>query len=184
MNSSKAVRLAGVLAVLPLLFLLTGTLSRDLADRGSSYLKPFKMQLKDALVEGMQSGPVNAVNVCNVRAPEIGDEVTGSDVTMGRTSHRLRNPDNAPRPWIEPLLASYLANPAETGSMLVEIGPDRIGYVEPIYIGSVCLVCHGTEIPDDVTRRLTDLYPEDKATGFREGDLRGLFWVEFPISNR
>jgi hypothetical protein len=184
MNSSKAMRLAGAMAVLPLLFLLTGTLSRDLADRGSSYLKPFKMQLKAALVEGMQSGPVNAVDVCNVRAPEIGDEVTGSDVTMGRTSHRLRNPDNAPLPWVEPLLANYLANPGETGSMLVEVGPDRIGYVEPIYIGSVCLVCHGTEIPDDVARRLADLYPEDRATGFREGDFRGLFWVEFPIGTR
>jgi hypothetical protein len=26
------------------------------------------------------------------------------------------------------------------------------------------------------------LYPEDQATGYREREFRGLFWVEFPAS--
>ena len=58
---SPGKRTVGALVVLPLFFLLTGTLSPELVERGSSYLKPFKMQLKAASVKGVQSGPINAV---------------------------------------------------------------------------------------------------------------------------
>ena len=41
----------------------------------------------------------------------------------------------------------------------------------------VCLNCHGTELKEDVAARVNTLYPEDKATGFNIGDIRGAFWV-------
>ena len=34
----------------------------------------------------------------------------------------------------------------------------------------------------DVASRISELYPEDRATGFEAGDLRGIFWVEFPAA--
>jgi hypothetical protein len=100
-------------------------------------------------------------------------------VEVGRTSHRLRNPANAPRPWMEPLLAAYRAAP-ERAPRAVAIGAGRVGYVEPITVKPMCLACHGSELAPGVRARLAELYPEDRATGFAVGDFRGLFWAEFP----
>ena len=41
----------------------------------------------------------------------------------------------------------------------------------------MCLQCHGQSIAPDVREKLSGLYPEDKATGYREGDIRGAFVV-------
>ena len=38
--------------------------------------------------------------------------------------------------------------------------------------------CHGTDIKPKVKEKLDELYPEDEATGFFLGDLRGAFVVE------
>jgi hypothetical protein len=58
----------------------------------------------------------------------------------------------------------------------------RLGVLTPIRVGGLCLQCHGQ--PDDlapgVVESLERLYPDDQATGFAEGDLRGWFWVEVP----
>jgi hypothetical protein len=35
-------------------------------------------------------------------------------------------------------------------------------------------------IPDEVKQTLAKEYPDDQATGFEEGDLRGWFWIEVP----
>ena len=44
----------------------------------------------------------------------------------------------------------------------------------------LCLSCHGSELAPDIATQITDLYPEDRAVGFEVGDLRGVFWLEFP----
>ena len=43
-------------------------------------------------------------------------------------------------------------------------------------------MCHGapTEIVEEIQNTLAEYYPGDQATGFKEGDLRGWFWVEAP----
>ena len=41
----------------------------------------------------------------------------------------------------------------------------------------LCLQCHGTAIPAEVADKLAELYPHDKAVGYREGDIRGAFVV-------
>jgi len=32
----------------------------------------------------------------------------------------------------------------------------------------------------DLKAKLAELYPNDQATGYAAGDLRGVFWVELP----
>ena len=64
----------------------------------------------------------------------------------------------------------------------VPLPDNRWGYVEPITVQPLCLACHGSEIVPDVADRISELYPEDRATGFAVGDLRGVFWVEFPAA--
>ena len=40
-----------------------------------------------------------------------------------------------------------------------------------------CVTCHGETIAPSIAAKIDELYPADKATGFREGDLRGAFVV-------
>lgn len=151
----------------------------DLAGFAAATLQPFKQDLQAALQAGMASGgPTGAIDVCRIQAPALATAAAGPGVRIGRTSHRVRNPDNAPAPWLEPLLAQYVAGTA-SAPQLVELGADYYGYVEPIVTQPQCLACHGSELAPDVANQLAALYPDDRATGFAAGEFRGLFWVAF-----
>ena len=65
-------------------------------------------------------------------------------------------------------------------ALTVSLDEGREGYVEPIRLLPQCLACHGEQIAPDVAARLHELYPDDQATGFAVGDLRGVFWIEYP----
>ena len=150
-------------------------------ERAQENLLPFKQELKAALVGALAEGAENSIQVCRDEAPAIAASVGEAGVTMGRTSHRLRNPDNAPEPWMEPLLAAYLENPEKGEPQAVDLGGGTFGYVEPIYIESFCLSCHGMTIAPEVEARIQELYPQDQARGFRVDDFRGMFWVKMPL---
>jgi len=99
---------------------------------------------------------------------------------MGRTSHKLRNPENAPREWVKPLLQEYLNVPVskQPRHRLVKLGLHHYGYVEPIYVEAVCLNCHGAGVQPEVRKEIAQRYPKDQATDFKLGDFRGLIWLE------
>lgn len=147
--------------------------------RGAETLRPFKANLQAALAAGLESGPADALEVCRVHAPGLAATASSPGVRVGRTSHKLRNPDNAPAPWMEPLLAAYRADPTHAESRVVSLAGGGVAYVEPIRMQPLCLTCHGETLAPDVAERIAALYPDDQATGFRVGELRGLFWVEF-----
>jgi hypothetical protein len=151
----------------------------DLAAEGAALLKPFKSELMQALSAGMQEGPAAAIEVCSRRAPAIARKLSVDGVRMGRSSHKLRNPDNAPPDWLTPLLDDYVSGEHALEPRTVTIDAGRHGYVEPIVTQPMCLTCHGSDIDADVRAQLAGDYPADRATGFEAGDLRGVFWVEF-----
>ena len=172
--------------LLPCLCLLA-TLSAGAAEapadgataRGTALLLPFKQQLKAALQSGMAEGPAAAIGVCRDQAPAIAASLSTDDVTMGRTSHRLRNPQNRPPAWAASLLDRYAVGES-SGAATVALDGGLTGYVEPIFVQPVCLACHGDTLAPGVADTLTRLYPDDAATGFAPGDFRGLFWVTYP----
>jgi hypothetical protein len=59
---------------------------------------------------------------------------------------------------------------------------DKIGLLRPIAQRSLCATCHGRpdKLAPEVRRVLRERYPEDRAVGFAEGEIRGWFWVEVP----
>lgn len=150
------------------------------ASRGAALLAPFKTALMQELVEGLEAGPVAAIGVCRLRAPAIADGLEAMGVRVGRSSHRLRNPANRAPDWVRPLLDHYRDTPAERGPIVVPLGDGRNGYVEPIMVQPLCLACHGTTLEPSVTEALATMYPDDRASGYAVGELRGVFWVEFP----
>lgn len=146
-------------------------------ERGQAALLPFKKALKQALVRGMQKGPEQAIDACRVQAPALAAASSNEEVSVGRTSHKLRNPSNAPEPWMLPLLETY-GDPAQKEPRVVEIDEHTVGYVEPIYMQPLCVTCHGTSLAAAVQAQLRAHYPADQATGFEVGDFRGLFWAK------
>ena len=148
--------------------------------RAEAATKALQQRLSRRLLEEMADGP-NAVKVCREEAPAIAADVSAMQgLSVGRTSHRLRNPANAPRPWAAPFVAAAAGKPAaEVKAVAVDLG-DRVGYLRPIGLAGGCLKCHGPAegLSPGVKAALASGYPRDQATGFAEGDLRGWFWAE------
>lgn len=136
-------------------------------------------QLLGRLEKVMQTaGPANAIAVCQTEAPLIAKDVGKKQgVKIGRTSFKLRNPKNAPPRW-----TSRFVKKKTNTEEFVRLGGGTLGVLMPIFVQEKCLTCHGPkeQIPADVQKALTGFYPEDHATGFEKGDLRGWFWVEVP----
>ena len=151
--------------------------------RGAELLAPFKRDLQEALRQGLARGPAEAVAACQLQAPEIASTLSRDGIRLGRTSHRLRNPANAPPEWVRPLLDAYVSSPSDRAPRTVPLPNRRSGYAEPILVQHLCLTCHGEVLAPDVASRIEELYPGDQAVGFRPGDLRGVFWVEFPAAD-
>ena len=81
-------------------------------------------------------------------------------------------------------LGAYLANSGDDEPRGVRLASGEIGYVEPIRMKGICMRCHGDRIEPGVKERLRALYPEDQATGFKRGELRGIFWVKLSADGR
>ncbi|MBW2242523.1 MAG: DUF3365 domain-containing protein [Deltaproteobacteria bacterium] len=150
----------------------------------AALLAPFKRDLQQALKSGLAKGPVEAIDTCRMEAPKIAEARGHAGLRVGRTSHRLRNPANASPSWVEPVLAAYLENTTDREPREIKLPGGRKGYVEPILTQALCLTCHGSSLAPEVSERLAERYPEDHATGFAEGDLRGVFWIELPAQDQ
>ncbi|MDH3619353.1 MAG: DUF3365 domain-containing protein [Gammaproteobacteria bacterium] len=152
----------------------------DYKAKGAALLAPFKAELKTALVAGMEAGPVEAISACSVEAPNISARLSVDGVLMGRSSHKLRNHRNATPDWLASVLRGYADGSTALEPLALEIDIGRMGYVEPIVVQAMCLTCHGETLSPEIAARIDESYPDDQATGFKVGDFRGVFWVEFP----
>lgn len=136
-----------------------------------------ELVLKTRLMGEIQTnGPVSAVGVCSDEAPEFAQGVGEKyGLQIGRTSFKLRNPQNAAPDWMADVVEQRAEEPMYFGK-----GADSFAAAYPIRIATPCLVCHGS--PDTIAQSVGDAikehYPDDQATGFALGDLRGWFWVE------
>jgi len=179
MSNARFVVVAGLALVLLACAPGTAQKQKEESARGAELLAPFKKDLKQALMAGMQKGPVHAISVCRDQAPAIAESLSNEGVQMGRTSHRLRNPENTAPDWVDAALNTYLREGQDSAPILVPLPNARLGYVEPIATQPLCLACHGKSLAPDVAAHIAEAYPEDQATGFEAGDLRGVFWVEY-----
>jgi hypothetical protein len=148
--------------------------------------------LKEALQQAVQNGgPVNGIAVCHDKAGQIAADLAQKlGMLVGRTSLKIRNPDNAPDNWELAVLKQFEARKAqgESADKLEffaiiddDQGQKTFRYMKAIPTASPCLACHGENISPEVDVKLKEQYPNDKARGFREGDLRGAFTLAKPL---
>lgn len=144
-------------------------------------------QLKARLLSAIETGgPVAAIDVCKLEAPEIADGLSGeTGLRVGRTALRWRNPANAPDDFERTAMENFLAeidagaDPAtlERAEIVTGAQGRQLRYMKPIMTGGPCVLCHGTDISDEVKTAILERYPDDQATGFAPGDFRGAFTI-------
>jgi hypothetical protein len=152
--------------------------------QATAVINPFKKQLSEALTGAMtQGGPLAAIEVCSEKAQSLAAQAATPTVTVGRSALKLRNPSNAPRQWLKPVLDELSALPSAEGAQrVVRVDAEHFGYAEAITLKPQCVVCHGTEVAAPVAEKLKERYPADQATGFQPGQLRGVFWAEVALA--
>ena len=144
-------------------------------------------QLKARLLSAIETGgPVAAIDVCKLEAPEIAAGLSGeTGLRVGRTALRWRNPANAPDDYERTAMETFLAeidagaDPAalELAEIVTGAQGRQLRYMKPIMTGGPCVLCHGTDISDEVKTAILERYPDDQATGFAPGDFRGAFTI-------
>ncbi len=163
---------------------LSGSAPSSSEARANAAVADLQQTLLPRLLAGVEEGgPAGGIEVCSQVAQRLTAEVgTRHGVRIGRTSHRLRNPRNAPPSWARDVVMQAAGKSAEEVRTQVIEGDGFVGILRPIPTGGLCLKCHGPtdDLSPEVTKILAERYPDDQATGFREGDLRGWFWVEVP----
>ncbi len=134
-------------------------------------------RLSEAMAEG---GPAHAVDFCSIEAIPLTRAIEAeldSGIELKRTSLRWRNPDNAPDRWEEAILRQM--DDEDVPEALTGPGPDgTVRYYRPLRTGTQCLACHGVNLDPDAARLIEEAYPDDRATGYGEGDLRGVIRVQ------
>jgi hypothetical protein len=128
-----------------------------------------------------------AAEFCSMEAYPLTDSLANEyKVFLKRVSNKNRNPENAPSDLEKQVLDAYEYSAAEgdqIGSNVQFIRPgDTILYNKPIRIPSeFCLNCHGSpgQISKEVETILKKEYPQDLATGYKVGDLRGMWSLKF-----
>ena len=168
-------------------FAVNASDNEQLVNETRGAIKALGAELKATLQSTMKSeGPLKAISVCNVQAPQLAQKVSREKgMEVGRTSLKTRNQLNAPDPWELSVLEQFEHRKAE-GEDLKTIeysevthhnGSKVFRYMKAIATDDVCLTCHGKQIPESLSAQLDKLYPNDQATGFSKGDIRGAFSV-------
>jgi len=148
-------------------------------------VKTFGSDLKHVLKTAMKSeGPIKALTVCNIEAGPIADKNSSlSGWKIGRTSLKVRNESNAPDKWESTVLYAFEKRKAAGENLktmeyseTVKSGDKTVfRYMKPIPTAGLCLSCHGNVLGAEITQKVQTLYPNDTATGFTVGDIRGAF---------
>ena len=146
-----------------------------------------KAALSAAIIAG---GPAHAIDICNLQAMPLTAEIAQSlpgEVQIKRTSFKYRNPANAPDD-VETAALHYFAAKADAGAELPghyvqkvsENGAVYFNYYQPLRTAGLCLTCHGDRetMDDNLKAALAARYPQDLATGYEEGDFRGVIKVQ------
>lgn len=139
------------------------------------------------LMKHMKSGgPKEAIPFCNTNASKLTNEIASKyNVSIKRTSHKLRSDKNAPNKDEKAVLESYLAKIKKGEALKPQVKKEddgKVHFYAPMKLQAKCLACHGTvgqQVSKATDSIIKKLYPNDKATGFKDGEFRGIVNITF-----
>lgn len=159
---------------------------------GQSAAKALKTVLKNNLQKKMkEEGPLGALQFCTNNAQQLTamlNKDAKKGIRMKRVSQKYRNPVNKPDN-LDGVAFEYFKQMKERDGKYPDNFITRLRlkedkdievfrYYEPLVMGKPCLACHGENIKPDVAAQIKEYYPDDLATGYKLGELRGLIAVE------
>ncbi|MCK5576595.1 MAG: DUF3365 domain-containing protein [Sphingomonadales bacterium] len=146
--------------------------------------KAFGADMKKALKSAVaKDGMVGAIETCGQISPEVAHEHSKNGWHVARTSHRVRNMANAPDEWESEVLVNFaMRNEAGESFAKMDFG-EWVGgeyrYMKAMGTQPFCMSCHGSNIGQAVKAKINANYPDDHATAFKVGDLRGAFTLRW-----
>ena len=172
------------LSIIPTLLFASPSADEAAKAKGDQISTMLLQKLGGELKSQMQtSGPLGALRFCSQHALTLTDEIAKkSDTSIRRVSLNHRNPINKPTPSETALLQeweTFLKNSSPLpANHLVHRPEGKTLYYKPLLINNeACLKCHGNVSPE-LAGAIAEMYPEDKATGYKMGDLRGMIAIE------
>jgi len=160
------------------------------AQKSREASKILGQELKSTLQSSMKTkGPLESLTVCRVQAPQIAGKVSKlTGMSVARTSLRTRNQANKPDAWEKSVLEQFELRKSKGEAVsalefyeVTEHDDKKVfRYMKAIPTADVCLTCHGSNIAEPLVAKIKSLYPDDMATGFAVGDIRGAFTVIQP----
>ena len=155
---------------------------------GIKYIKMLGKALKTEMKAHMKQDPsgLEALAFCSGSADTITKEVNAklpAYAKVRRTALRVRNDKvNAPDATDKKVMAEFekeIAAKKLTPKSIevVKVG-DTTRIYKPLVTKKMCLKCHGSDLSPKIADAIKSAYPNDKATGFKEGSLRGVIVAE------
>lgn len=146
----------------------------------------FKALSTELMAQMKAGGPAKAVPFCKEQAGPILNEVASNyDVTIVRSSDQLRSCKTEPTERELDIINNYKNALSDNKELkpIVEIDEaNKKHFYAPIIVSANCLVCHG-KINETMTAKTDSIiklaYPFDIATGYSEGDVRGVWSITF-----
>lgn len=161
--------------------------SAEARARGAKLIGELKRSLVTEVTKAMGQGLPTAIATCHTQAPVLTAAVAREGATIGRATRKPRNPSNAATGWQADALSHFegvvaAGKPLAGQTFARRLPGGRTAYAEPLVIQELCVTCHGTTLAPEVQTEIAARYPNDRATGYVVGDLRGIAWVELPAN--
>ncbi len=172
------------------LLLTSATVADNMAAKqeGVKYIKMLGGALKSQLQAKMKEDrtALTALAFCTSSADEITNKVNKklpAYAKVRRTALKVRNdkvntPDATDKKVMEQYVAAIEAKKFSPKDIKVVEEGDVTRVYKPLVAKKVCLKCHGSDLSPKISEAIRSAYPHDKATGFKEGDLRGVIVAE------
>lgn len=160
--------------------------TEDYSKMGLDYAMTTKGQLGKNLIGRITNeGTASALSFCSVNALSLTDSMAKvQKVHIKRVSDKNRNPKNQANAQELKYIEQFkqkIAQQEEWKPIVIE-SKDSVQFYSPIISNALCLQCHGKvneDIKPSVLAQIQDLYPEDKAIGYKPNQVRGIWSVRF-----
>lgn len=157
----------------------------SVTERGMQYAQATQQLLAQNLLKAIaDEGTLHAIEFCNVEALPLTRQMEEEhNAFIRRVSDRNRNTKNEASEqeldYIEHFKEQVATGKSPEPIVITENGRSR--FYSPILTNKMCLQCHGKpeQMQSEVIKKLQDLYPTDKAVGYAENEVRGLWSIEF-----
>lgn len=170
---------------------LSAEVAQAALERGKAISAEAFGLLSSNLQTAMQSGGVsNALPFCSlVASPLTRGMAEKHGVHLRRVTHKARNPTakaDATETEVLKCFDAALAAGANPPPLVTNLVPGRATFFAPIVLNNdLCLKCHGqpdVDLAPESLAVIRQLYPHDEATGFRLGQLRGAWRIDFALA--